>query len=261
MKYRNINSIVLIIIALLSFFASCGHNHSEDDGHNHGEHNESDGHNHGEGEEHGEHEEGAISLTKVQIKTIDLQMGDLIEMKINDFVKATGTLELPPNAFSTVSARSAGFIKGCKSYIIGEKIKKGSLIAYLENPEFIQKQQEYLEVKAELVFLRQDLERHESLVKANAGVAKDFQKLQAEVAMKEARMKGLAKYISYLGIDTDKLTPDNLQSKISIIAPSSGYLAVINLHNGMYITPDMELIQIVDDKILLLELNVFEKEL
>lgn len=264
MKFINKYSSLLIAIMFFNLVISCGHNHSEEDGHNHDEHSENDGHDHGsekEHGEHGEHKEGIISLSKTQIKTIDLQMGNFLEMKINDYVNASGTLGLPPNAFTSISSRATGLIKDCKSYIIGGEIKKGTVIANLESPEFIQKQQEYLEVKAELTFLKQDLERQELLVKANAGVAKDFQKLQAEVTIKEARIKGLAKYISYLGIDINKLTPDNLQSQISIIAPSSGYLSAINLYNGMYVMPDMELIQIVDDKLLLLELNVFEKDI
>lgn len=263
MNFINKYSVLLVALSITVFISACGNGHSEDDGHDHGSHSEDDGHDHeGHSEEggHEEHEEGVISLSNAQIKTIGLEMGTFSEMKINDYVKASGTLGLPPSAFSSVSARAAGFIKGCKKFVVGGSISKGSTIAYLENPEFIKQQQEYLEVKAELSFLRQDLERQESLVKANAGVIKDFQKLQADVAMKEARLKGIGKYLSYLGIDVVKLTPDNLKQQISIIAPSSGYLAAVNLYNGMYIEPNMELLQVIDDRNLILELDVFEKD-
>lgn len=268
MNFINKYSVLLVALSITVFISACGGDHSEGDGHDHGGHSEGDGHDHGEHSEddghghggHEEHEEGVISLSNAQIKTIGLEMGTFSEMKINDYVKASGTLGLPPSAFSSVSARAAGFIKGCKKFVVGGSISKGKTIAYLENPEFIKQQQEYLEVKAALSFLRKDLERQESLVKANAGVVKNFQKLQADVAMKEARMKGIGKYLSYLGIDVTKLTPDNLKQRIPIIAPSSGYLAAVNLYNGMYIEPNMELLQVIDDRNLLLELDVFEKD-
>jgi len=256
---------------MLILLFSCGHEHTEGDGHNHGteQHSEDDGHGqggeaHNEGDGHGpseEHEEGEIHLTKEQIETMSIQFGDFSNVKINDFIKASGTLDLPPNAYSSVSAKANGFIKSTKKYVEGSYIKKGVNMGHLENPEFIQKQQAYLEVKAELTFLHQELERQQKLVDAKAGIAKKVQKLQSEVNIKTATLKGIGKQLAYLGISTSNLSPDNITERIAIESPMSGYITSINMHNGMYVTPQEELMEIVDERHLHLELDIFEKDI
>ncbi|MFK7906028.1 MAG: efflux RND transporter periplasmic adaptor subunit [Chitinophagales bacterium] len=255
-----INYKLFFSIALLLLFFSCGHDHNHE-GHDHGdekEHSDHDGHAH-EGEEH--HEEGEIHLSKAQIKTMDIQFGDFTEMKINDFVSATGTLGLPPNAYSGVSAKSSGFIQNSKKYVEGSYIKKGVVVAYLENSEFITLQQEYLEVASEMVFLRQELQRKQALVDANAGVPKDLQKAQSQVNRNNATLKGLAKQLNYLGLNVANLTTENIAERISIFSPMSGYITSINMHNGMHVEPNTELMEIVNENHLHLELDVFEQDI
>jgi len=93
-------------------------------------------------------------------------------------------------------------------------------MGHLENPEFIQQQQAYLEVQAELTYLQ----RQTRLVNANAGVAKKQQKLQSDVNMKTATLKGIGKQLAYLGINTSNLSPDNITERIAIISPIAGYI-------------------------------------
>ncbi|MEZ4884457.1 MAG: efflux RND transporter periplasmic adaptor subunit [Chitinophagales bacterium] len=260
---NSILSLCLIIATLLLFSCSHDHDHAEGDGHNHGAtavHSEEDGHDH-EDEEHEPHEEGEIHLSKEQIKTMDIQFGDFSEVKINDFVSATGTLGLPPNAYSSVSAKSSGFIKNSNQYIEGSYVKKGVVMAYLENSEFITLQQEYLEVASEMVFLRQELQRKQELVNANAGVPKDLQKVQSQVNRNNATLKGIAKQLEYLGISVANLSTDNIAERIAIVSPMAGYITSIKMHNGMYVEPNIELMEIVNESHLHLELDVFEKDI
>ena len=270
---KSILSILSVVIILLLF--SCGgHEHTEEDGHNHGnetaQHTNDDGHNHGSEETHGEgdghghgaeHEEGEIHLTKEQIKTMNIQFGDFSEIKINDYVSATGTLGLPPNALTSVSAKSSGFIKNSNKYVEGSYVKRGVIMAYLENPEFIQHQREYLEVAAELVFDQQELTRQKTLVASNAGIEKNVQRLQSEVNRKTATLKGIAKQLAYLGIKVNELSPDNIIDRVPIYAPMGGYITSIKMHDGMYVTPEMELMEIVNENHLHLELDIFEKDI
>lgn len=211
--------------------------------------------------EHAAHAEGEIHMTKEQIKTIKIKFGDFSEVKINDFIQATGHLGLPPNAYSSANAKANGFIKESKKYVEGDYIKKGSLMAYLENPEFIEHQREYLEVAAELTYLYQELQRQKALVDANAGILKNIQKLQSEVSMKAARKKGIAKQLSYWGIDVANLTAETIVDRISIIAPMSGYITSLKMHNGMYVEPQLELMEIVNENHLHLELDIFEQDI
>lgn len=261
MKIINQSVIIISCIVATLLLFSCGQSdeHDNHDGHDHGEeqHSKDDGHDHGEEE----HEEGEIHLTKAQIKTMNIQFGDFSSAKINDFVSATGTLGLPPNALTSVSAKASGFINNSNKYVEGSYVKKGVIMAYLENPEFIQHQQEYLEIMAELVYDRQELTRQKQLVASNAGVEKNVQKLQSAVNRKTATLKGIEKQLAYLGINVNDLTTENIIERIPIYAPMTGYITSIKMHNGMYVTPEMELMEVVNPNYVHLELDVFEKDI
>ncbi len=254
-----ISIITIICVVLLS---SCGQKHSEGDGHNHGTESntpsEADEHSHGEGEE-GQKE--GLFLSKDQAETIGLEFGNLSFIKVNDFVKATGSLGLPPNAYSSVSAKTNGIIRGTKKFVEGNYIKKGTVIAYLENADLIVTQQDYLEAKALLNLKRLEVERQKTLVESNAGVTKNLQNAQAEVAVLEAKTQGLAKQLSFLGISTNNLSPSSIRQQIAIVAPKSGYISKINFHNGMYAQSSVSLMDIISSEHLHIELDVFEKDI
>lgn len=263
---KNIKYITIVIaLAVTTMFTSCNDKHKEGDGHNHGNttenHTEDDGHGHEENAGNEEHHEEGLHLTKAQIETISLEFGDFSSIKVNDFVKATGTLGLPPNAYASVSAKSEGIITGTKKFVEGNYIKRGELIAYVENPEFIVKQQEYLESKAQFKLKKLDLNRQQALVDANAGVSKNLQSTQAEVSILEAKSIGLSKQLAYLGISTTNLSPNSISQRIAITAPMSGYIANINIHNGMYTQPTISLMEIISSEHLHLELDIFEKDI
>lgn len=259
MKNISILNLVFCLLSITLIFTACSHSHEGEDGHDH-DHAEMEGndpHTH----EEGSHEEGAIHLTEEQMTTMKIQLGTFSQVKISDYTSATGTLGLPPNALTSVSPKASGFLVNSNKYVEGNYVKKGVIMVYLENPEFIQQQQEYLEVKATLTFARQELKRQQALVDANAGVQKNLQRLQAEVDGKTAKLQGLAKQLNYLGISVDKLTPDNITQRIPLYAPMSGYITSIKMHNGMFVNPAMELMEIVNENHLHLELDIFEKDI
>ena len=261
------------IITLTTLLLSCGHNHKEGDGHDHGHdhsaHSETDEHDHSAHDEsdghdehgHGSHEEGGLHLSKEQAKTVGLKFGDFSSIKVNDYVKATGVLGLPANAHSSISAKASGIIRGTKKFVEGGYVKKGEVIAYLENPDFIATQQEYLEIQAELALQRLEVDRQKTLVNGNAGVERDLQQAQAKARILTTKASGISKQLAYLGIPTTELTSDNIRDRIAIISPASGYISSINFHNGMFAERSTMLMDIISSQHLHLELDVFENDI
>ncbi len=251
-----------LALLLLTFLNSCdrAHEHEEGDGHDHdAQKKEMAADDHDEG--HDDHGDEGIHLTTEQIETMDIKFGDFSQLKVNDYLSATATLGLPPNAYAAVSARAAGFIRNARNYVEGDYVKRGAVIAYLENPEFIEHQRQYLETAAELVFLRQELDRQETLVNADAGILREVQRLRSQVAAKTANVKGIQQRLQYLGIKTDGLTPDNITQRITLFSPRSGYITSISLHDGMYVEPSTQLMEVIDEQHLHLELDVFERDI
>ena len=266
---KTINFFIPAVIALLfvAFLSTCGPARDEapattstseadpDHAHAEGEATNSEGE-----EEHGE-EEGGIHLTTAQIDNMDIRLGELSERKVNDYLTATGTLGLPPNGYAAVSARANGFVRNVRGYVEGDYVKKGAVLGYLENPEFIDHQQRYLELVAELTYLQQELERQEVLLAADAGILKTVQRLRSELAAKTATLAGIKQRLEYLGIQTSQLAPDNIVERITLFAPRSGYITTITVQDGMYVEPSTELMEIIDEDHLHLELDVFERDI
>ena len=256
------------IIALTTMFLSCGHNHKEGDGHDHSVHSESDGHDHSSesksedgDDEHGAHEEGGLHLSQEQAKTVGLKFGDFSSIKVNDYVKATGVLGLPANAHSSISAKASGIIRGTKKFVEGGYVKKGEVIAYLENPDFMTTQQEYLEIQAELALQRLEVDRQKTLVDGNAGIERDLQRAEAKARILFTKASGISKQLEYLGISTADLTPNNIRDRIAITSPAGGYISTIDFHNGMYAERSTTLMDIISSQHLHLELDVFENDI
>ena len=209
---------------------------------------------------HEEHEDAGIHLTTEQIRNMDIRLGDFTDLKLNDYLGATGVLGLPPNAYVAVSSRAAGFVHDVRNYVEGDYVRKGAVLGYLENVNFIDQQQQLLETRAELKFLRQELDRQEQLVAADAGVLKSVQRLGAEVAAKEATLAGLSQRLEYVGIRAAKVTPENIIDRVTLFAPRSGYITTINVRDGMYVEPSTELMEFIDEDHLHLELDIFERD-
>ena len=259
--------IPLLIYTFLFTFSTCHlHSHEEGHDHSHGEEGHSHAHSHGgHGHDHSMRadlrEDGKIVLTQEQMETMSIALGDFTSMKINDFIPTTGMLDLPPNAYASINAKASGFITNSIKLLEGAYIKKGTVIATLENPEFIREQQHYFELTAELVYLYQEIDRQNKLVQANAGVIKNIQQLQSQINVKKVTQKGIAKRLKYIGINVNGLSADLMRESIPIIATHSGYITAIDMHDGQYVTPGEELIEIVDNSHLHLDLAVFEKDI
>ncbi|MCP9236314.1 efflux RND transporter periplasmic adaptor subunit [Lewinella sp. JB7] len=208
-----------------------------------------------------EDEGGSVHLTAAQVENMDIKFGEFSELKVNDYLSATGVLGLPPNAYIAVNARASGFVHNVPNYVEGDFVRKGAVLGYLENPEFIDHQQRFLEVTAELAYLRQELERQETLLAADAGILKTVQRLRSEVAAKTATLAGITQRLEYLGIRTDRITADHIIDRITLFAPRAGYITTISMHDGLYVEPSTELIELIDEDHLHLELEVFERDI
>ncbi len=202
-----------------------------------------------------------IILTRDQLKNIDLQLGKLSKINISEHIEATGALGLPPDAYASVSTKIDGFISGTQRYVEGSRIKKNAFIAKIINPILIEKQEQLLSSHTQLNYLRKEYQRQKSLLEANAGVSKQVEKIYAEMEMYRAKKIATENYLTYLGIDIQKVLEGKFTKEIAIVSPMSGYITSINMHNGMYVKPEQQLLEIINDDHLHLELNVYEKDI
>ena len=90
-----------------------------------------------------------------------------------------GTLEIPPERLATVTLTMGGVVRTL-SLLPGSYVSQGTLLATLENPEFIQLQQTYLESRAQLSFLEAEYKRQQALSQEEVASQKRLQQSEAD---------------------------------------------------------------------------------
>jgi len=246
------NIIIILLYSLLLINCSHSHDPNSPDGHTH---EEADAHAHEEMEE--DHEEDEVGLTVLQMEKIGLKLGSFEQKNLKSTVKVNGELELPPQNRADVSAIAAGKITKI-SVQPGQRVKKGTLLARIQNPDFIEWQQQYLETEGELLYLDKEWERLKDLVAKEISPKKQLDKIESERAIAQAKLKGLKSKLQLLGIGTPT---EEFVSTIALRSPMNGYVREIKANTGVYVQPEKSLFEIVDNHHLHIDLKVFEKDL
>ncbi len=210
-------------------------------------------------EEHHE-EENSVELSESQFKSAGITFGKVEMKNISSTVQANGLLDVPPQNLITVSAMMGGFIKTTE-LLQGMKVKKGEVIATIQNPDFIQIQQDYLDNSSKLKFAELEYQRQEELAKENVSSKKIFQQVTAEYNSLRAAHGALAEKLSIIGIDAKSVENGNIKSIVSIKSPITGYVTAVNINIGKFVNPQDVICEIVDTDHLHVELTVFEKDL
>ena len=153
-----------------------------------------------------------------------------------------------------------GFVK-TTSLLIGDQVKKGQLVVTLENQEFVQMQQDYLEIFNQLDFLKAEFERNQTLFEEKIASQKNFLQAKSNYETAKARYKGLREQLQMLNISPNRVEQGNITSQAVIYAPISGSVTKMNVAKGSYVSPATEIMEIVDNDHVHLELSVFEKDI
>jgi len=201
-----------------------------------------------------------ITITKNQFSSGNMELGKITQQKFNTVVKANGMFAVPPQNEADVSAYFAGYVKHI-TLLPGDVVKKGQVLFTLENPEYIQVQQDFLEAKGQLNYLKSDYERQKKLMADNVTSKKNYLKSESAYSVMQARYQSLKKRLSLMNINPNTLTVNNIRSVISVLSPLSGYTTTINATKGMYLNPSDVAITVTNTDDLHIELNIFEKDL
>lgn len=210
-------------------------------------------------EEHHDEEENTVELTLEQIKTADIQLGKVEQKQISGTIKVNGVLDVPPQQLVSVSAPLGGFLKSTV-LLQGSRVTKGQLIAVIENPEYIQLQQDYLEAKNQFDFAHADYERQQELAKENVNAQKTLQQAKTTYQSWLAKKNGLLAKLKLINVDIATLEAGTISSTSNIYSTITGFVTEVNVNIGKFVNPSDILFEIVDTEHLHAELIIFEKD-
>lgn len=203
--------------------------------------------------------EDEIVLTKEQYDIAGIKTGNVSKREMGDIITANGKLDVPPQQMVSVSVPIAGFVKKT-NLLEGMYVKKGQVIAVLENLDYVQIQQDYLDAKSQYEYAREEYERQQRLAKEKVNAEKSLQRSKAEYHSLQAKFKGLTSKLKLMQINPASIQNGDISSTINVYAPISGYITEVNVNVGQYVSPKDVLFRIVNTEHLHVELTVFEKD-
>lgn len=206
-----------------------------------------------------QHDDSLVEMSEIQIKNAGVELGKIEEKQISGTIRVNGVLDVPPQQLVSISAPLGGFVKSTV-LLQGSQVKKGQVIATIENIDFIQIQQDYLEAKSNLEFSKTDFERQQQLATENVNSAKTLQQSKTNYANWNARYNGLLEKLKVLNINLNSVEQGKLTSTINLYSPINGYVTQVNVNIGKFVNPTDVLFEIVDTEHLHAELIVFEKD-
>lgn len=213
-------------------------------------------------EKEGEHEvlpPNTVEMNDAQCKAAEIELGKVDLKPLSNLLKVNGLINVPPQNLVSISAPMGGFVKNTV-LVPGSPVKKGQVLAMLENIEFIELQQNYLESKNNLEYTEADYNRQKDLYKENVSSAKSFQQVVSEYKNLKTKVAALKQKLELIGININQLQEDKIVSAIPIISPLSGYVKNVNINIGKYVIPTDVMFEIVNNQKLTLELTLFEKD-
>ncbi|GAB4041639.1 CusA/CzcA family heavy metal efflux RND transporter [Spirosoma jeollabukense] len=201
-----------------------------------------------------------VSLTQAQYNVADIKLGQPSLRTLSTTLKVNGTIDVPAQNMMSVSVPFGGYIRQI-NLEPGMKVRKGQPLVVLENPDYIQLQQDYLDTKAKLEYADLEFARQQELIRDNVSALKVFQQVRSNRQSLLAQLAGMAQRLAILRINPAKLSPDQLTRTVTIPSPVSGFITNVPVNNGRFVNPADVLVEITNVDHLHVQLSIFEKDI
>jgi membrane fusion protein, heavy metal efflux system len=201
-----------------------------------------------------------VELSADQFKVAGVQFGVIEPKNLSNTLKVNGLITVSPKDLASVCAPLGGFVKST-DFVQGSPVKKGQTLAVMENPGFIELQQNYLESRSRLEYAEGEFNRHKELFENDIYSAKNLQEVTANYKSLKAQVTAVGQKLSLIGINASDLKEDNISSVVSVPSPISGYIKSVNVNIGKFVDPQDVMFEIVNTSNLTIELTLFEKDI
>lgn len=200
-----------------------------------------------------------VQLTEEQFQTMKMEWGELHTGEFSEEIQVQGTVQIPVEGMREITTYFGGYVQDLK-LIEGQEVRKGQVLFTLENPEFLRLQQDYLETKSQLAYLKAEWERQKTLAQEQISAQKNFLKAAADYEATLAKTQSLKKQLALILIDGETLTPANMRSKISITSPIAGFVEEVLAVPGQFLPAAAKALTLMSMEHVHVELVLFEKD-
>lgn len=171
-----------------------------------------------------------------------------------------GVLVVSPDQVATVTSTMGGRIHQL-NVIPGKAVRRGQVVALLDDPDFITLQQTYLESSAQLECLRLEYDRQRNLASKEAASQKRVEQSRADFLSMQSRARAAEAQLRALGVDVKTIADGHIKMYLPVTAPISGYVTDLEANLGKYLEPGMPICNVINKSQPMIKLTVYEKDL
>ncbi|MDN3588878.1 efflux RND transporter periplasmic adaptor subunit [Pedobacter aquatilis] len=204
--------------------------------------------------------EDEVSLAAAQFANIKLQVAEPKWGETSEVLKLQGKIDVPPQNLISISVPLGGYLKHTK-LLPGMHVAKGQVIAIMEDPQYIQLQQDFLSITNKLYYAEKELTRQKELNVNKANSDKTLQGAEIEYKNLKVEHSALLEKLKLINISGNTLKNGKISKSINLYSPIDGYVSKVNVNIGKYVTPSDVLFELINPTDIHLNLTVFEKDL
>jgi len=201
-----------------------------------------------------------VTLSDVQLQSAKVELGKPEQKSISTVLKVNGAVDVPPQSLVSISAPLGGYLKSTK-LLPGMYLKKGEVIATMEDQQYIQLQEDYLVTKSNLAYAEAEFLRQQELNLSKSSSDKIFQQARMEYDNQKIRLRALAEKLQLINIRPQQLNEQNISRSIQVLSPINGFVSAINVNIGRYVNPSDVLFELINPSDIHLNLRIFEKDI
>lgn len=175
--------------------------------------------------------ENQVTISPEVVNNIGVRTEPVMRSRFSRPIHTVGYVDYDESRISHIHIRVEGWISRLVANAEGERVKKGQLLFTLYSPTLINAQEEYLQVIAR---------KNNRLLEASR------ERLSA-LGLTDAQIKSLE----------NKNKPEQY---LGIYAPQSGVITNLNVRDGMYLTPENNIMSIANLDTVWMQAEVFEQQ-
>ncbi|MBN2614384.1 MAG: efflux RND transporter periplasmic adaptor subunit [Bacteroidales bacterium] len=199
-------------------------------------------------------------ITTEQFNTSKMELTTIKNYTFHEKVLAQGYLDVPPSNKAKISSYYPGKVSKI-NVLIGDRVTKGQELLRLTDPAFIGLQKDYLIAKNNLEYQTKEYNRQKQLASDSISSLKVLQMAKSNYTSALATCEDLEKKLVLLNLDPKKVEKGSFQSDISVRAPISGSVTMLDVTLGSHVNSSDVMMEIINNSHEHLELNVFEKDI
>lgn len=202
---------------------------------------------------------GLISLSQKQFETMKMSWGSLENNDFSEELALQGMVKVPVEGMQEITPFYGGYVSDL-SLIEGQSVRRGQVLFYLESPEFVKLQQDYLEAASQLAYLKAENDRQKTLFAEQISAEKNYLKANSEYQGTLAKSEALKQQLKMIQIDAESLTAQSIRSKVPVVSPINGFVEEVFAVPGSFLAASGKAMTLLNKEHLHVELIVFEKD-